>query len=417
MRILSVLVAVACASLLALASASGAEQHPRGRLTAGIDDAGYRLTVTSFAATRAYAVGTQTLTLVGSVRNGGTAPQPAEAVTLRMYAVTGLDYFEGATVIRLPAMEPGASASFRWKVQPTTPDAPLVAALTLEQVDRLPQVTVLPIQRFESAPGAFGPALPQRAPQPAKRRQRTAPLVASAASGSDGSSGWIDNGKVRLRALHTSSEVAVGFLWARTAGGWRQVAFAGPFFEALSAEGGQEPWWEIFKAKRYTSSQTKTSATLTVTGQIGVRWRCTVSFTVNAGSSAVDCVAMLSPRRSMTLGGIRLTRMHLGEGSFGSAARDSIGPEPLGSGTTSAIRWGTITAGMIWPSNAPASGWRQMLQTTPEGADYRIVGVEYAPPEKPVGLDADATIRIRWRMYALSPSAAVQDAKKITLPK
>lgn len=393
--------AVVLAAVCALAGIRGG-QELAPRPVAGIGQPGFRLALTSFAATRAYATGTGTLVLVGTVRNEGAVAQPAEAVTLRMYALAGLDYMEGATIVRLPAMEPGASSSFRWKVQPTAPDAPLVAALTLEQADCLPQVRVLPIQHFGSAPSAFGAGLP---PKPI-------PWAAAAPV-----SGWADNGKVRIRALHTNSEAAAAYLWSRTPGGWRQVAFAAPMLEAMSAEGAQEPWWEVFKAKRYSAAMDKTSATLTVSGQIGVRWRCSLSYTVRVGSSVVDCAATLSPRRRMSLSGVRLPRLHMGDGSFGAATSEQIGASGAAGSAPRGIRWGQITAGITLPVEPPFPGWRVSAPATPDGAEYTLVSAEYGPRNVPMTLEAGSVRKLSWRLYALAPSSTVHDALKVGPPR
>jgi hypothetical protein len=274
--------------------------------------------------------------------------------------------------------------------------------LTLEQADCLPQVRVLPIQHFENTPSAFGVGSP---PKPV-------PWAAAAPA-----SGWADNGKVRLRAVHTNSEAAAAFLWSKTPGGWRQVAFAAPMLEVMSAEGAQEPWWEVFKAKRYSAVMDKTSATLTVSGQIGVRWRCSVAYTVRSGSSVVDCAATLSPRHRMSLSGVRLSRMHMGDGSFGATISDEIQPDPARPGGARAIRWGQITAGMTWPQELPLPGWRASALATPDGADHTLVAVEYKPTDVSATLEAGAILKLRWRVYALNPSSTVRDALKVVPPR
>jgi len=368
---------------------------------AGEGPPGYALELSSFAATRAYAVGTQTITLVGVVRNVGKAALPADTVTLRMYAVTGLDYLEGATAIRLPVMETGSSGTYRWKVQPTEADAPLVAALVLERNDCMPQILLLPIQHFPDAPAAFG------TPGPPK------PVPAAQASSS---SGWIENGKVRVRVVPTSSEMAAAFLWCKAAGGWRQVGVGMPLIEVQSGEPAQDPWWEAFKINRCSAAVTPQQATLSIAGQIGVRWRATVNFTVNAASSAVDVRLTLAPRRVMQLYGIRTTHLRAGEGSFGAAATETLDPTPVGSGLSRAMRWGEITVGMIWPGRAPYEGWTSSLMTTPEGAEYRVLGAEYRGA-KPVEMHPGSSVTLHWRLYAIAPSKSVRDALRVALPK
>lgn len=390
---------LAVASLILVAAAAMALQKLPPRPQAGEGAPGFRLSLTSFAPTRAYATGLGTLTLVGTVRNEGAAALPAETVMLRMYALAGLEYLEGATTVRLPAMEPGTSNTYRWKVQPSAEDAPLVAALVLERQGHVPQIRVLPIQHFAQAPSAFGNGAPAK-PEPTAR--------------ASSSSGWLDNGKVRLRAVQTDSEVAGAFLWSKTPGGWRQTGVALPLAEVFSAEGAQDPWWELLKTKRFVATSSPKRATLSLSGLVGVRWRASVDLALNAGSSVVDASLTLSPRRPMKLFGLRASRFHAGEGSFGPSSSERIGPEPVGAGLASALRWGAITTGMTWPAAPPFDGWTQTLLPTPDGAGHTVIGVEYRSGPGPVLLEAGATVKLRWRIYAISPSAGVGDALKVS---
>ncbi len=385
--------------LLGGATVSAQRTAPRQPL-AGEGSAGFKLELTSFGATRAYAVGVQTITLVGTVRNEGTAALPAETVTLRMYAIAGLDYLEGATIVRLPTLEPDATATYRWKVQPTSPDAPLVAALVLERQDCMPQIRLLAIQHFADSPGAFG------SPGPAK------PLPAARATTD---TGWIENGFVRLKVVPTLSEMAAAFVWRKTPGGWRQVGVALPMIEVLSGEPYQEPWWEALKVKRCSARADSKEASLQIAGQIGVRWRATADCTIHAGSSVMDIRVTLAPRRRMLLHGLRTTRFLIGEGSFGAAASEVLEPSAMGLGIHQAVRWGDITTGVIWPARPPFGDWLQTQQPTPDGADYRVAGAEYRPGAKPLEMSVGSSITIRWRVYALSPSKSVKDCFKIRL--
>lgn len=384
----------------ALAPVLAFQTQPR-RPWASEGEPGYKLEITSFTATRAYAVGTESITLVGSVRNVGTGTLPAETVILRMYAVTGLDYLEGATVIRLPAMEPGSTGTYRWRVQPTAPEVPLAAALVLERNDHLPVIRLLPIQHFPNAPGAFG------TPGPAK------PAPAAQASGL---SGWIDNGKVRLRIVPTASQVPTGFLWCRTKGGWRQTAVALPLAELRSGEPYQEPWWEVFRASQWSASVTPARAVLTGSGQVGVRWRATLDLTLNAGSSVVDVRLTASPRRNMQLYGIRPTRLYAGDGSFGSAASETLDGSAVTGGVVSAVRWGEITTGALWRTEAPGSGWTYALQPSPDGALFRLLGLEILGGASPATLSAASSFQLRWRLFAVTPSVSVREALSIPPP-
>lgn len=393
--------AVILLAALAIALQSANQDVPRTR-NAAEGSEGYRLEIASFASTRAYAVGIQSIVLVGTVVNRGQGALPSDTVTLRMHAVNGLDYLEGTTIIRLPAMSPGASTTYRWKVQPIAPDAPLIAALTLERSGCLPEVRVLPIQHFSSPPAAFGTPAPPR------------PAPAALATGT---TGWVDNGKVRARVVGTNSDTAALFLWAKANGTWRQTGLAMPLIELLSGEPAQEPWWEGFKVRRCSAAVTPTQATLTVSGQVGMRWRGSVVLGVRKDSSVVDVTATLTSRRTMLLHGVRTCRLHVGEGSFGSSASEVLDPTPVGSALTAAVRWGSLTTGMTYPAVGLLRDWLVAPAATPDGADYMLVGAEYRANATPVEVQPEGAIRLRWRLYTLSPSSSVRDALKVSLPR
>src|SRR5262249_14317737 len=148
----------------------------------------------------------------------------------RLYCLSGLDYAEGDNAPKLPALEPNAVATLRWRALPTAPDAPLIAALSLEGADMPKVVRVAPIQHFSETP-------------PAESASVSKLPVARAGRGL----ATLENGRVRARLAVTNANVPVLFLSTRTAGGWRQAGVALPLAEALSAEGGQRPWREVFK--------------------------------------------------------------------------------------------------------------------------------------------------------------------------
>jgi len=186
--------------------------------------------------------------------------------------------------------------------------------------------------------------------------------------------------------------------------------------ELLSGEEAQEPWWEALKVKQCTATVDRNQAVLTVSGQIGVRWRSSLSFTVRKGSSVVDTVFQAAPRRDMLLHGIRPSTFLAGEGSFGAAASEVLDPVSVGGGVSSAVRWGNLTTGMIWPAEAPFAAWPQRTLSTPDGVEYRLIGAEFRTGKSPHPVPKGSAVRMRWRLYALSPSTTVRDALKVTLP-
>src|SRR5205823_3049674 len=113
-----------------------------------------RPVIESFAPVKAFVVGDETVTLVGTIRNTSKSAIPAGAWNARLYCLAGLDYTEGDTMPRLPALEPNAATTFRWRVQATSDTAPLVAALALESPGTMPEVRVIGIQHLGAPPPA-----------------------------------------------------------------------------------------------------------------------------------------------------------------------------------------------------------------------------------------------------------------------
>lgn len=392
---------IALAAITLVGGSVAARQGLPAPPRAGEDPSGYRLSIISFGATQPYVIGARSVILYGVVRNDGTAPQPASSVILRMYAVTGLDYVEGTTVIRLPALEPGATAQYRWKVQPTEPDAPLVAALALEQEGRLPRVLTLPMQHYARPPSALGAGGPLKP-------------VATAVSG--GAMGWLDNGRVRFRALRTDSHTGAAYLWARTPTGWRQALYASPLLEVRAAEGSQSPWWEMFKVQQISAQTQKGRASLRLSGTVGVRWLCTITVEARNGSSILEGRTVLTARRRLALSGLRLATLCFDGASGANQAGQLIGPVPVGSGVAMAVRRGGTTAGLTWPSKTLLGESSANPAGAPIGAEYTMFRPEYLPGGGVPTLEAGASLEIRWRLYALHPSATIRDALKVTLP-
>jgi len=357
------------------------------------------LLIESFGPARAYAVGTDSLFLVGTVRNVGKTPLPANTVTARLYNLAGLEYTVGDTAPKLPALEPNASVTYRWKVQPTGPEAALVASLALEGPGLPPTARVVAIPHFADPPSGDN-AIVVKQPTARTGRAETA----------------LENTKIRARFALTNANTPVLFLSARTAGGWRQAGVVLPLAEVLSGEGGQRPWWEVFKADEFQPANRKEEAALTIIGRIGLRWRATFDFTLRANSSALDVRLRLSPLRPIKLSGLRLGPFLAGEGSFGAAVSETLPPEPSGPNVVTAVRWGEVTTGMLWPGAPPLPGWQSAPLPNVEGADYRVMGVEMLSSGPPTPLDPGALVEARARLFALTPSAAAADARRITLP-
>src|SRR5207248_9879672 len=136
-------------------------------------------------------------------------------------------------------------------------------------------------------------------------------------------------------------------LSARTPGGWRRVGTVVTLADVMSAEGGQEPWWEVFKWEEARADNFKGKSSLELSGSVGVRWRATAVLTMFADSSVVEVELQLSSPRSMKLYGLRLSPLLAGEGSFGAAASETLSPRPVWSASVSAVRWCEVTVGAL----------------------------------------------------------------------
>lgn len=375
-----------CMTLLSLSLSGAQAQTPE-------------LRIESFGPVRAYAVGTEGVLLTGTIRNVGQAPLPAGTVTARLYNLTGLDYAEGNTGPKLPALEPNASVTYRWKVQPTGPDVALVASLVLESPGQPPIARIAAIPHFAEPP-------PRDSASVAKAP--TAQVVRGGAV--------LENNRIRARFAISHANAPALFLSARTIGAWRQVGVVLPLAEVLSAEGGQRPWWEVFKGSEFQASTRPDVASLTLNGRVGVRWRATLDFTLQANSSVLDVRLRLAPLRPLKLSGLRLCPFFVGEGSFGAAATETLGPLDASPHTLAAVRWGEVTVGTLW-TNAPLyPGWRTAPLPGIEGADYRLLGAEMASGSPFESLVAGESVAIRVRLFALTPSRSVEEARRVAPP-
>jgi hypothetical protein len=359
---------------------------------------GPRIVIESFAPVSAVAVGMQPVLLVGTVRNVGREASAADTWTARVSTLAGLEYTEGDTRPKIPALEPNGTATFRWKLAPSNPDSPLIASLSVEAPGRMPESSVLTLQRFAEWPRGESAAVPKEASASAGRSAAT-----------------LENAAIRARVYSSDSGVPCLVVSSRTATGWRRVGTTIPLAAVMSGESGQRPWWEVFRAESMRAVNAKGSATLNITGGIGLRWRGTVQLTVRTGSSVIDARLLLSPLRSMRVSRVRLLPFYVGDDSFGSAAAETLGPEE-GAPNASAVRWGAITIGANWLDGASLGTWRTESILSPTGADYRLLGAEWVTDGPALALAQGSLLEIRARLFALTPSAAVTDARRVAAP-
>src|SRR5437868_1085267 len=75
-------------------------------------------TIEALAPAQGFAVGTDSITVIGVVKNSGTVPVPPDMFRGRFFALSGLDYVSGDTAPLIPALAPGGSVVYKWRLRP-----------------------------------------------------------------------------------------------------------------------------------------------------------------------------------------------------------------------------------------------------------------------------------------------------------
>ena len=361
--------------------------------------ASQNLRIESLTSAQGFAVGTDAITVVGTVRNSGSQPVAADTCRGRLFALSGFDYVSGDTGPSIPALAPGGSISFQWRLRPLSEDSPLVVSFAVDSPGSNPNLRVTAVPHLSAAPP---PESMTVAKEPSARLGKNEALI--------------ENNKVRARIWIAESGAPIVLLSVKTKGGWRRVGTCVSLADIMSAEGGQLPWWEVFKADDTLTVNGKGEASLILSGSVGVRWRGTVTLKLNADSGVIDVDLQLSPTRPIKLFGLRLAPFLAGDGSFGTAAGAILPPTQSGPNLVSAVRWGELTVGALHPSAPPFSNMSTDPIPAIEYVEYRVMGTESAAPGVPAFIESGALINVRARIFALSPSATVKDALKVALP-
>jgi len=357
---------------------------------------GPNLEIESLVPTQVWATSTADLVIAGTLRNRGSEVLPPGAGRIRFFALSGLDYVSGDTSPKLPALSPGQSVTFVWRVRPVSSDARLAVALSLEQPNAPPTIRMIAIPHLQN-PVTEDPVLVANA-----CRARVNGLDAT-----------VENDRVRLRLLGGSLAVVS----CRSGGGWRLVGAVFPLIRCVSAERGEVPWCETFQPETASTFTTKDTAGLLLRGSIGTKWRATLRFAVRKGSSAIDEHLWLAAQKTLEVQSICFSPFHAGAGSFGMAASEAIPCSASGSNMVAACRWGEITCGIVIQGNPPIQGWQSKPLDPVPGAEYRTMGNRWDAVNAPTMVPRAGLVEISARLFALQPSTTVQDAMKVSLPR
>jgi len=274
-----------------------------------------------------------------------------------------------------------------------------VASVGLDVPDQPQLVRVVPIQQFDRPPPADSPGFSPKATARAR-----------------GVSGVLENERLRARIATTNANVPALFLSARSDAGWQRIGVMLPLAELMSAEGGQQPWWEVFRADRIQADNRDAEASLILNGGVGLRWRATVQLTLRTGSSVLEISLRCVPLRPARLSGVRFMPFYAGERSFGAEISEQMPAESVGQHTLTAMRWNRITFGTLLPNTPLFPDWETVGLPDVIGASYRVLGTEMRALNAPASVTPASLVEVRGRIFALTPSDSAQDARRIVQP-
>ncbi len=323
--------------------------------------------------------------------NGGLAKSAAHRV--EFFAANGLEYAGGDTRPAIPELEPGGWHAVRCSMTPSKADSALVLGAVSKQDGAVPTYVVQPLHHLEVDPGAEAQRLPT-APGGRVRGKRA----------------YAETANLRVSVETTVAGVPLLLVACRTKSGWRRAGTVAPLASILSAEPGQEPWWEVLKVDEMSVATAADSVVLNVAGSVGLRWRATASITLRTGRTAAEVSLRLSPLKRVTCRAVRLVPYCAGDRSFGSAVSESLPVAADARGGVGAVRWGEITTGVaVDPASAPEQ-WSPSTVMAVPGLDYVPLAFEWAPAPAAAMLMAGSQLEFRTRLFAMPGSASVQDA-------
>ena len=364
--------------------------------------------IISFSAERGFVVGSSPVTLLCVIKNVVDAPLPEKTLRVRCFALSGLEYTSGETRPILPALAPKQTVAFRWQLGVREAKGAMVAGALIEAVGALPPSLTLPGNRSVVTTILRLPRLPSVGtynPKP------TDPPKAD-------DEGFIGNERVALWVFQGERQQPALLMAVREEASWRTVTLAVPLLEIQCGEEGQQPWWETFRWRNSAVKNEIDSATLTLNGTFGTRWKANLTFEAKRDTSAIEVTLRLIPIRAVRLYGVRLPNMideftkpdttTKADGSeIGITYAEPILPE---NSPVVANRNNGITYGMAWTENSPFPNGNWQPSPLTNSTLYPLLSAQWTAPASGLLILPGATVEIRFRVFALSPSETVKDA-------
>ena len=380
-----------------------------------------------------FAVGTQSFTTLCIVRNVGNSSLPQGTLRLRCYTLANLDYLDGQLRPLVPQLAPNQSASFRWRLAPTSSSAPLAFAAFIERSDSgkgensnsfgsnvpsgsgesgiatLPTVKTASIPHFSANPKLLsGLESWGKVPQAIAQEEEA----------------WIGNDRVFVHALAANGGIPILTLVAKDGAQWKRIALVSSLAVVNSGEDGQIAWRETFKWRSSERRADKDSAVLTLIGTVGSRWSATLTFEAKRDTGAVNGRLKLTARRNLRCFGVQLPRLVAEkESSAPTPKADGAGqvlpPDPSTMADTermSASHIGSTTFGMTWSSRSPFANWRTSRLPVGDPERVEVLGGQWESDSRGEVVAAGDVLEFKFRIFAFGPSFTVRDAMRFALP-
>ena len=425
---------VGCLFLAAFFSASiQAQQAPPLRKPDGPD-----IRIEFLGAESGYAVGTRAVTTLCVIRNVGNVSLQPNLLRLRCYTLANLDYLDGQLRTDVPALAPDQSASFRWRLSPTSASAPLVVAAFLESREPSLKQTQSTPANSNALRLAFFDALEETTGFSPRIRTASIPHFSSfphlleklsgwgnnPQASADSDDAWVGNDRVFVHVLAASGRQPALILAAKDGGQWRQVALASPLIEVTSGEDGQNPWREMFKWRDTERRSDRDSAVIKLIGTVGNRWSAVLTLEAKKDTGAVNGRLKLTARRNLRFSAIQFPRMLVQRESSGPPPKaDGVGtvlppdPSPMSEAERiAASHIGSLTFGISWGSKTPLESLHTFRLPVGDPEHTEILGGAWESDSRGEVVLAGATLDFEFRLFAFGPSFTVKDAQRFGSP-